>query len=101
SKSIKSVKSGLNFYNILSRITSNQKFKLFKENKLFYSYKDKIVFDKDAFDSDFFADYFYKLRKIENYFNVQFTNINLDDASEKKMKHINAYIDKVVLQEDF
>lgn len=101
SKSIKSVKSGLNFYNIISRITSNKKFKLFKENKLFYSYKDKIVFDKDAFDADFLVDYFYKLRKIENYFEVQFSNINLDDASEKKMKHINAYIDKIVLQEKF
>lgn len=101
SKFIKSVKNGLNFYNILSRITSNKKFKLFKENKLFYSYRDKIVFDKGSFDADFLLDYFYKLRKIENYFEVQFNNINLDDTSEKKLRHINAYIDKIVLQEDF
>lgn len=71
SKSIKSVKSGLNFYNIISRITSNKKFKLFKENKLFYSYKDKIVFDKDAFDADFLVDYFinYEKSKITSKFN--------------------------------
>ncbi len=101
SNPITSVKNGLNFYNVLSRITSNQKFKLFKENKLFYTYKDKIVFDKDAFDADYLVEYFQKLRKIENYFEVQFSNINLDEVSERNLKYINAYIDKIVLQEEF
>lgn len=101
SKSIKAVKNGLNFYNILSRITSNQKFKMFKENKVIFNYKEKIVFDKDAFDADFLVDYFYKLRKIENYFDVQFTDINLGKTNEQKLKYINAYIDKIVLEQEF
>lgn len=101
SKSIKSVKNGLNFYNVLSRITSNKKFKMFKENKLIFSYKERIAFDKDIFDADFLVDYFYKLRKIENYFDVQFTEISLDKTDEQKLKYINAYIDKIVLEEEF
>lgn len=84
SKSIKSVKSALNFYNILSRITSNQKFKMFQQSKLIYNYPGKIVFDKEAFDANFLFDYFSKLKKIENHFDVRFSEISLDEISEKK-----------------
>ncbi|WP_374542312.1 SIR2 family protein [Flavobacterium sp.] len=101
SNTIKSIRSGINFYSILSRITSNNKFKMFKENKLFFNYNEKIIFDDDPFDATFLLDYFNSLRKIEKYFEVQFTNISLDDANEKKLKHISAYIDKIVLQEKF
>jgi NAD-dependent SIR2 family protein deacetylase len=101
SKSIKSVKSGLNFYNILSRITSNQKFKMFQQSKLIYNYPGKIVFDKEAFDANFLFDYFSKLKKIENHFDVRFSDISLDEISEKRMKYITAYIDKIILDEEF
>lgn len=101
SNTIKSIRSGINFYSILSRITSNNKFKMFKENKLFFNYNEKIIFDDDPFDATFLLDYFNTLRKIEKYFEVQFTNISLDDANEKKLKYISAYIDKIVLQEKF
>lgn len=101
SNTIKSIRSGINFYSILSRITSNNKFKMFKENKLFFNYNEKIIFDDDPFDATFLLYYFNSLRKIEKYFEVQFTNISLDDANEKKLKHISAYIDKIVLQEKF
>lgn len=100
-KSIKSVKNGLNFYNILSRITSNQKFKMFQQSKLIYNYPGKIVFDKEAFDANFLLDYFSKLKKIENHFDVRFSDINLDEISEKRMKYIMAYIDKMILDEEF
>lgn len=101
SKSIKSVKNGMNFYNILSRITSNQKFKMFQQTKLIYNYPGKIVFDKEAFDANFLLDYFSKLKKIENHFDVRFSDINLDEIREKKMKYIMAYIDKMILDEEF
>lgn len=101
SNSIKSVKNGLNFYNVLSRITSNQKFKIFKENKLIFNFKERVVFDKDAFDADFLVDYFKKLRKIENHFDVQFTDIKLDKANEQRLEYINAYIDKSALEDNF
>jgi len=98
---IKSVKNGVNFYNILSRITSNLKFKIQKDNKLFFNYKEKITFEKDVFDADFLLEYFNKLRKIEKFFDVQFTELNLQDLHEKNVNMIIAYIDKTVIQEEF
>lgn len=98
---ITSTKNGLNFYNILSRITANQKIKFFKDNKLFYNYKDRIAFEKDSFDAFFLQNYFTKLRKIENYFNVQFTDIVFSKMNEKNIRYIDAYINKIVLKENF
>lgn len=101
SESISSCKNGLNFYNILSRITSNQKFKLFKGNELFYTYDNKIDFDEDPFDAKYLLNYFEQLKKIESFFNKRFNNISLANSNEKTIKHITAYIDKIVLVEDF
>lgn len=98
---IKSVKNGLNFYNILSRIVSNKKFKMFKENKIIFNYKENIFNDKFAFDADFLIKYFYNLRKIENYFDVTFTDIKLEEVNPKNLKFINSYIDKIDFQKEF
>lgn len=98
---ITSTKNGLNFYNILSRITANQRIKFFKDNKLFYNYKDRIAFEKDSFDAFFLQNYFTKLRKIENYFDVQFTDIVFSKMNEKNIRYIDAYINKIVLKENF
>lgn len=98
---ITSTKNGLNFYNILSRITANQRIKFFKDNKLFYNYKDRIAFEKDSFDAFFLQNYFTKLRKIENYFDVQFTDIVFSKMNEKSIRYIDAYINKIVLKENF
>ncbi len=101
SKAIKSVKNGLNFYSILSRITSNQRFKFFQENKLIFNYKEKIVFGEDALDARYLFDYFNKLKKLENHFDVRFVDISLDDANENYIDCIIAYLDKIVLDEEF
>jgi NAD-dependent SIR2 family protein deacetylase len=101
SKKVKAVKNGMNFYSILSRITSNQKFKIFQQTKLIYNYKGKIDFDNEAFDANFLLDYFTKLKKIENHFDVRFSSISLDEINEKRMKFIMAYIDKIILDEEF
>jgi NAD-dependent SIR2 family protein deacetylase len=101
SKIVTSVKNCFNFYSILSRITSNQKFKIFQQTKLIYNYKGKIYFDKEAFDATFLLDYFTKLKKIENHFDVRFSDINFDEISAKKLKYIMAYIDKITLDEEF
>ncbi|TAF08841.1 MAG: hypothetical protein EAZ75_10155 [Flavobacteriia bacterium] len=98
---ITSTKNGLNFYNILSRITANQRIKFFKDNKLFYNHKDRIAFEKDSFDAFFLQNYFTKLRKIENYFDVQFTDIVFSKMNEKNIRYIDAYINKIVLKENF
>lgn len=100
-KKITSTRNGLNFYNILSRITANQRIKFFKDNKLFYNYKDRIAFEKDSFDAFFLQNYFTKLRKIENYFDVQFTDIVFSKMNEKNIRYIDAYINKIVLKENF
>lgn len=98
---ITSTKNGLNFYNILSRIIANQRIKFFKDNKLFFNYKDRIAFEKDSFDAFFLQNYFTKLRKIENYFDVQFTDIVFSKTNEKNIRYIDAYINKIVLKENF
>ncbi len=93
-KLISSVKSGLNFYNLLSRITNNQSFKIFKEEKLFYTYDKKIQFDGDYFDAIFIQDYFQKLKKIEQHFDVKFNNIDFDQIKKNTIDNIIAYIEK-------
>lgn len=100
-KSIKSVKNGLIFYSILSRITANQKFKMFKENKLIYSYTKITMFEKNTFDAYYLFGYFNRLRKIENYFDVVFSEIKLKKGNEQKLNYIMAYIEKTTLEEDF
>ena len=50
-----------------------------KENKLIFNYKERIVFNKDVFDADFLVDYFYKLRKIENYFDINSEDKKISD----------------------
>lgn len=101
-ENISSIKNGLNFYNIISRIVSNIKFDLIKDNKLFYRYDNWLTInDDDAFDAKLLLNYFEKLKKIERYFNVRFRNIDLDNYNLKIVKFIEAYIDKIVLEEEF
>ena len=95
------VKSGLNFYNIVSRITNNKTFKLFKNDELFYNYKNKIQFEGDPFDAKFLLDYFQKLKKIEQYFNVKFNKIDLDQINENIVEKVMAYIEKRSLKVKF
>lgn len=97
--SISSTKSGLNFYNILSRITNNIKFKIYKDNNLFYTYDNKVDFKEDPLDATFLLNYFEKLKKIEQYFKERFTDINLDHSNKKIINYINSYIDKICLSE--
>jgi NAD-dependent SIR2 family protein deacetylase len=100
-KLISSVKSGLNFYNIASRITNNQSFKLFKEDKPFYTYDNKIQFDEDSFDAKFLLDYFQKLKKIEQFFNVKFFNIDFNQINENIVENVLAYTEKQALKVKF
>ena len=101
SNKINSTKNGINFYAILSRITCNQGFMIHQGSKLIFKHKRMIIFNKDSFDADFFIEYFTKLKKIEKYFNVRFTDIDLENASEKYLSYIMAYVDKIVLEEKF
>jgi hypothetical protein len=100
-KLISSVKSGLNFYNVFSRITNNQIFKLFKDDKLFYTYQNKIKFEEDSFDAKFLLDYFQKLKKIEHHFSVKFSNIVWEELNQNNIEKIMSYIEKKGLQVKF
>ncbi|CAM2973078.1 SIR2 family NAD-dependent protein deacylase [Flavobacterium frigoris] len=100
-KLISSVKSGLHFYNIFSRITNNQKFRLFKDDKLFYTYDNKIKFEEDSFDAKFLLDYFQKLKKIEQHFAVKFSNIVWEELNKKTVERIITYIEKKFQNVDF
>jgi len=93
-KLISSVKSGLNFYNLFSRITNNQKFTIFKYDKLFYTYDNRIQFEEDSFDAKFLLDYFQKLKKIEQHFTVKFSNIVWTEINKKTINTIIAFIEK-------
>jgi len=98
---ISSVKAGLNFYNIVSRVTSNKSFKLFKNDKLFYTYNNKIQFEGDPLDAKFLLDYFQKLKKIEHHFKVKFNNIDLDQIKKNTIDKVIAYIEKQTLKVEF
>lgn len=98
---VSSVKSGLNFYNIASRIVDNKSFSLYKNEKLFYDYSSLHQFIGDPFDAKYLYDYFQKLKKIQTFFNVRFKNINLDDINEKSIEEIIAFIDKRFLKVKF
>ena len=98
---IKSTNSGLKFYTILSKIFSNQKFKIYKENKLLYNYNPKMKFTEDTFDAKLLYNHFQNLKKIEKHFDIRFTNVNIDEAYNKSIKNILAYINKTQLVEQF
>lgn len=100
-KLISSVKSGLNFYNIVSRITNRQSFKLFKEDKLFYTYNNIIQFDENNFNEKFLLDYFKNLKKIEQHYNVKFSNIDCDHINENIVENVLAYVEKRALKVKF
>lgn len=100
-KLISSVKSGLNFYNIVSRITNNQTFKLFKDDQLLYTYDNRIQFEEDSFDAKFLLDYFQKLKKIEQHFELKFFNIDFNQIDEKIVEKVLAYIENRALKVKF
>lgn len=99
---IKSTNSGLQFYQILSRITSNQKFKIYKEGKLFFSSSQFILpFTQDAFNANGLRDYFIDLKKIEKHFNVKFTKIDLQNAFENRVKLILLWMNNETIMHQF
>lgn len=101
SEQIRSTNSGFKFYNILYKIISNHKFKIYKENEIFYNYIPKIKFEDDALDAKLLLKYFEDLKKIEKQFNLKFSKINLEKKFEKLVKNILAYIDKTSFTEHF
>lgn len=101
SEQIRSTNSGFKFYNMLYKIISSQKFKIYKENEIFYNYIPKIKFEDDALDAKLLLKYFEDLKKIEKHFNLKFSKINLEKKFEKLVKNILAYIDKTSFSEHF
>ncbi|MDR7371037.1 SIR2 family protein [Flavobacterium aquidurense] len=99
---IKSVNQGLKFYEILSRIANNIPFKIFKEGKLFFnSAQFPLPFEKNAFNADGLQQYFANLRKIEKYFNIKFSGINLQQAFPERVKLIQAKMNNQTLFYEF
>ena len=98
---ITSVKNGLSFYNIISRMAHNKSFTLFKNNTLFYTYSYKIPLEEDPLDAHYLLNYFQKLKKIEQHFLVKFTNIIWAEINEKVIDKILSYIEKKTLKIDF
>ncbi|MGL2999629.1 SIR2 family NAD-dependent protein deacylase [Flavobacterium sp. RSSB_23] len=101
SDEIKSTISGLKFYRILSKIVSNQKFKIYENHKLLFNYSPKISFDEDALGAKTLLEYFENLKKIEKFFDIRFRKIRLDKKHEESIKKIIYFIDKTVFTEPF
>lgn len=101
SEQIRSTNSGFKFYNMLYKIVSSQKFKIYKENEIFYNYIPKIKFGEDALDAKLLLKYFEDLKKIEKHYNLKFSKINLEKKIEKLVKNIVAYIDKTSFSDRF
>ena len=100
-KIIKSTNQGVKFYEILSRIIASQKFNVFENNKLVYPHKLNLKFSEDALSAKPLREYFLKLKKIEKYFQVRFTKINLREPKVNSVEAIIAYIEKVQLEKQF
>jgi hypothetical protein len=98
---IKSTTSGLKFYQILYKIISNQKFEIYKDDKLFYNYIPKMGFTENALEAKTLLNYFQNLKKIEKHFNIRFSKINLDKKNEKIIEKIISYIDKTTFTQQF
>lgn len=101
SEQIRSTNSGFKFYNMLYKIISSQKFKIYKENEIFYNYIPKIKFGEDALDAKLLLKYFEDLKKIEKHFDIRFTKISLNKTFEKSVKKIISYIEKKSFSEQF
>lgn len=100
SNSIRSTNSGLQFYEILSRITSNLKYKIFKDGTILFSSEQFRLPFTDAYNVDHLKDYFKDLKKIEKHFNVRFKDIDLNKAYENRVKLLNLHIENVSVLEE-
>ncbi|MDL5514592.1 SIR2 family protein [Arenibacter sp. M-2] len=100
-KNIKSCNQGILFYEILTRIVAEKKFKAFENNKLIYTYLFDKKFEEDALSAKQLKEYFLKLKKIEKHFDVRFSKIDLREPKENFVETIIAYIDKIQLKRQF
>src|SRR5690606_842801 len=100
-KNIKSCNQGILFYEILTRIVAEKKFKAFENNKLIYTYLFDKKFEEDALSAKQLKEYFLKLKKIEKHFDVRFSKIDLREPNENSVETIIAYIDKIQLRRQF
>lgn len=92
-ENIKSTYSGLQFYQILSRITENQKFKIRKDGKPFFNSEQfPLPFTIDAFQSHTLKEYFSNLKTIEKHFDITFTQIDSQQMFAEDLGFIISFI---------
>ncbi|MFH6966615.1 SIR2 family NAD-dependent protein deacylase [Flavobacterium sp. FlaQc-28] len=99
---IKSTYSGLQFYQILSRITENQRFKIRHNRKSFFnSSQFPLPFTKDAFQSHTLKEYFKNLKLIEKHFDVTFKEIDSQQMLSENLILILSFINNETIKYDF
>lgn len=85
------VNEELELFRLLKNLGSGMLFTIFNNNGKSFS-KSSPVLDSLIVHAEFYLLYFQKLKEIENYFNVRFSNINIHSISESTYMDVNFLI---------
>jgi|SRR5690554_1762744 len=100
-KPLASVRDGIEFYEIMTRIMSGVQFTAFKNNEKKYRHGDNFQLNMTEGNFEAMLVHFKNLNKIEQFFQIRFTNLELEEKVFSKVENIMAYIRKGFIVETF
>lgn len=98
---INNVSKQLQFYNAMNLLTIGNAINTFSEGKLVFTSMEKFdrrILDglKGLYDYNlFYLNYFEKLKEIEKEYNIRFSNIDINEVSDKNDRILNRIISKI------
>src|SRR5690554_12550 len=96
-----SVRDGIEFYEIMTRIMSGIQFTAFKNNEKKYRHGDNWQLNMTEGNFEDMLVHFKNLKKIEQFFKIRFTNLELEGKDFSKVENIMAFIRKEFIADKF
>ncbi len=93
-KHLASVRDGIEFYEIMTRIMSGVQFTAYKNNEKKYRHGDNFQLGMTEGNFEATLDHFKNLKRIEKFFKIRFTDLKLEVNDFSKVEDIMAYIEK-------
>lgn|SRR5690554_424849 len=98
---LETVKDGIEFYEIMTRIISGVQFTAYKKSEKKYRHGNNFQLNMNDGNFEALLTHFRNLKTIEQFFKIRFTNLKLDKKDFSKVENIMAYIEKGFIVEVF
>lgn len=95
------VRDGIEFYEIMTRVMSEVQFTAYKNNEKKYRHADNFQLNMTEGNFEAMLEHFKNLKRIEQFFEIRFTNLKLEHEVFSKAEDIMAYIEKGFIVETF